>query len=166
LGYHRVGAALLQDILRQRPELVPSVLVLDNNVHTHAGLRQQGFRVLYGSAGNPEALRHAGVDRALLVISTVADELLRGTSNEAIVRAIRTISEKTIIFASASRGSTADTLYAAGASYVYMPAAETANGVLDASIAALGGQLDDYRRARESACGPLTTRLDVDHMSV
>lgn len=166
LGYHRVGAALLQDIVRRRPDLVPSVVVLDINVQTHAGLRQQGFRVLYGSAGNPEALRHAGVGRAQLVISTLADELLRGTSNEAIVRAIRAISETTLIFASASRGSAADALYAAGASYVYMPAAETANGVLEASIAALGGKLEDYRQTRESACGPLTTRLDVDRMSV
>jgi Kef-type K+ transport system membrane component KefB len=165
LGYHRVAASLLQDITRQRPELLPSIAVLDINVQTHGDLRRQGVRVIYGSAGNPETLRHAGVEHADLVISTVADELLRGTSNEAITRAIRALSADVCIFACASRPATVDALYAAGASYVYMPSAETANGVFEASTAALAGRLDDYRQTRESACGPLQTRLDVDKMS-
>jgi hypothetical protein len=166
LGYHRVAAALIQDIGRQRPDLLPRLLVLDINVQTHEGLRQQGVRVHYGSAGNPEALRHAGVEHAELVISTISDELLRGTSNVAIVRALRAIAEKPMIFACASRPADADALYAAGASYVYMPSAETANGIYEAGEAALLGNLDAYRQTRESACGPLTTRLDVDKMSV
>jgi len=166
LGYHRVAAALLQDITRQRPDLLPSIAVLDINVQTHGGLRRQGVRVIYGSAGNPEALRHAGVEHAELVISTIADELLRGTSNEAITRAIRTVAPEVCIFACASRPAGADALYEAGASYVYMPSAETANGIFEAGEAALQGRLDDYRSTRDSACGPLQTRLDVDKMSV
>jgi len=111
-------------------------------------------------------LRHAGVEHADLVISTIADELLRGTSNEAITRAVRAITPNACLFACASRPAHADTLYAAGASYVYMPSAETANGIFEAGTAALAGQLDDYRQTRDSACGPLQTRLDVDKMSI
>ncbi len=166
LGYHRVAAALIQDIGRRRPDLLPRILVLDINVNTHAGLRQLGIRVHYGSAGNPEALRHCGVEHARLVISTISDELLRGTSNEAIVRAVRSVADKPTVFACASRPADADALYAAGATYVYMPSAETANGIYEAGEAALNGNLDSYRQERESACGPLTTRLDVDKMSV
>jgi Kef-type K+ transport system membrane component KefB len=166
LGYHRVAAALLQDIGRQRPDLLPRVLVLDINVQTHESLRQQGVRVHYGSAGNVEALRHAGVEHARLVISSIADELLRGTSNEAIVRAVRAIAPKPTVFACASRPANVDALYAAGATYVYMPSAETANGIYEAGEAALQGNLDAYRQTREAACGPLTTRLDVEKMSV
>jgi Kef-type K+ transport system membrane component KefB len=166
LGYHRVAAALLQDIARQRPDLLPEIAVLDINVQTHGSLRKQGVRVIYGSAGNPEALRHAGVEHAELIISTIADELLRGTSNEAITRAIRTLTKDAIVFACATRPINADELYAAGASYVFMPSAETANGIFEAGSAALTGNLDDFRRTRESACGPLQTRLDVDKMSI
>jgi voltage-gated potassium channel Kch len=145
--------------------LLPEIAIVDINVHTHATIRAQGVRVLYGDAGNPEALRHAGIEGAQLVISTLADELLRGTSNAAIVGAVRQVTKDAVVFACASRSSDAEKLYAAGASYVFMPSAETANGILTAGLAALDGQLDDFRSTRESACGPLATRLDVDGMS-
>jgi Kef-type K+ transport system membrane component KefB len=165
LGFHRVAAALLQDVSRQHPELLGAIAVIDVNVRAHAALRQQGVRVLYGDAGSPETLRHAGVEQAKLVVSTIPDELLRGTSNQAIVRAVRSVAPAPIVFACASRAADVDALYAAGASYVFMPSAETANGVFAAGMAALVGQLDHYRATREAAYGPLQTRLDVDGMS-
>jgi len=166
LGYHRVAAALLQDVSRQHPELLPSILVVDVNVRTHASIKQQGVRVLYGDAGSPETLRHAGVEQAKLVICTVPDELLRGTSNQAIVRAVRSVSSAPVLFGCASRAADVDALYEAGATYVYMPSAETANGVFEAGMASLLGQLGDYQARREAACGPLQTRSDVEGMSV
>jgi Kef-type K+ transport system membrane component KefB len=165
LGYHRMAAALLQDIGHQHPELLPAVMVVDVNVRTHAAIKQQGVRVLYGDAGSPETLRHAGVESAKLVISTVPDDLLRGTSNRAIVRAIRAVSESASVFACASRAGDVDPLYEAGASYVYMPSAETANGVFRAGMAALDGQLESFRDMREASHGPLQTRHDVEGMS-
>jgi Kef-type K+ transport system membrane component KefB len=165
LGFHRVAAALIQDIGRQHPELLPSVVVLDINIQTHATIKQQGVRVHYGDAGSPEALRHAGVEHAQLVISTIPDELLRGTSNAAIVRAVRATAPDVPLFACASRAASVDALYGAGATYVYMPSSETANGLFAAGMATLEGHLDDYRATREAACGPLHTRIDVDGMS-
>jgi voltage-gated potassium channel Kch len=120
---------------------------------------------MYGSAGSKETLLHAGVEHAKLVISTVPDELLRGTSNQAIVRAVRAVAAQSVIFACGSRAMDIDVLYEAGASYVYMPSAETANGIFAAGMAALTGQLDGYRATREAACGPLQTRLDVERMT-
>jgi voltage-gated potassium channel Kch len=120
----------------------------------------------YGDAGSSEALRHAGVVRARLVISTLPDELLRGTSNEAIVRAVRAIAPDTPLFACASKAAAVPSLYAAGATHVYMPSAETANGIFEAGMAMLEGRLEIYREAKEAACGPLETRVDVDGMSL
>jgi voltage-gated potassium channel Kch len=120
---------------------------------------------MYGSAGSKETLMHAGVEQAKLVIATVPDELLRGTSNQAIVQAVRAVSPSAMIFACGSRAKDVDALYQAGATYVYMPSSETANGVFSAGFAALNGQLDDYRAKREAACGPLQTRLDLERMS-
>jgi Kef-type K+ transport system membrane component KefB len=165
LGFHRVAAALLQDMSRQHPELLSKVLVVDLNVQTHSVIKQLGVRVMYGSAGSKETLLHAGVEQAKLVIATVPDELLRGTSNQAIVQAVRAASPSAIIFACGSRAKDVDALYQAGATYVYMPSSETANGVFSAGLAALTGQLDDYRAKREATCGPLQTRLDLERMS-
>ena len=165
LGFHRVAAALLQDMSRQHPELLPSVLVVDLNVQTHSIIKQLGVRVLYGSAGAKETLLHAGVQHAKLVISTIPDELLRGTSNQAIVASVRAVAPEATIFACGSRAVQVEGLYQAGATYVYMPSSETANGVFAAGLAALSGQLEDYQATREAACGPLQTRLDVERMS-
>ncbi|MFT3925625.1 MAG: cation:proton antiporter [Myxococcales bacterium] len=166
LGFHRVAFALLQDINRQHPEWLSEVLVVDTNVQTHAAIRELGARVVYGDAGNPETLRHAHVETAALIISTVSDELLRGTSNEAIVRAVRSVSKDALVFACASRAKQVDVLLAAGANHVFLPAAETANGVLAAAASALAGQLDDFRAKRESATGSMTGRVDVEGMSL
>jgi Kef-type K+ transport system membrane component KefB len=165
LGFHRVAAALLQDVSRQHPELLPSTLVLDINVQTHSIIKQHGVRVLYGNAGAKETLLHAGVQHARLIISTIPDELLRGTSNLAIVSTVRAVAPDAHLFACASRPADVDALYAAGASYVFMPSSETANGVFAAGVAALSGHLDDYRATREAAYGPLQTRLDVERMT-
>jgi hypothetical protein len=108
LGFHRVAASLLQDVSRQHPELLPSILVIDVNVRTHAAVRELGVRVRYGDAGSPETLRHAGVEQAKLVVCTVPDELLRGTSNQAIVRAIRGIAKEPVVLACASRAADVD----------------------------------------------------------
>jgi voltage-gated potassium channel Kch len=161
-----VAFALLQDINRQHPDWLREVLVVDTNVQTHGAIRELGARVVYGDAGNPETLRHAHVETAALIISTVPDELLRGTSNEAIVRAVRNVAKDAIVFACASRAKNIETLHAAGANHVFLPAAETANGVLAAASAALGGQLDDFRAHRESATGSATGRVDVEGMSI
>jgi len=165
LGFHRVAAALIQDVGRQHPEILPKVLVVDINVQTHPIIKRQGVKVLYGSAGSRETLQHAGIEHAQLVIATIPDELLRGTSNAAIVKAVRAIAPNVPLFACASRAADVDVLYAAGASYVYMPSSETANGVFAAGMAALSGQLDHYRASREATFGPLQTRLDVERMS-
>lgn len=166
LGFHRVAAALLQDMSRQHPELLSQVLVVDLNVQTHSVIKQLGVRVMYGSAGSKETLLHAGVEHARLIISTIPDELLRGTNNQAIVQTVRAVaSPSAIVFACGSRAKDIDGLYQAGATYVYMPSSETANGVFAAGLAAMTGKLDDYRATREAACGPLQTRLDVERMS-
>ncbi|HEY6881728.1 MAG TPA: cation:proton antiporter, partial [Polyangiales bacterium] len=166
LGFHRVGVALLQDIGRRQPELLPDVMVVDINVQTHAAIRELGARVVYGDAGNPETLRHAHVDTAEIVISTVPDELLKRTSNAAIVEAVRQVAPNVLVFATASRADVVEKLYAKGASYVYMPTVETAFGVMNAMLSALGGKLNDYRATHEATNGPLTDRKELAGMSL
>ena len=166
LGFHRVGFALLQDIGHQHPEWLPDVMVVDINVQTHDAIRELGARVVYGDAGNPETLRHAHVDTAELVISTVPDELLKRTSNEAITKAVRAVAPHVTIFACASRADRVEQLYQAGASYVYMASVETANGVMTAAASALLGKLDDFRAMHEAHSGPLTERKELGGMSL
>lgn len=166
LGFHRIGYALLQDVVRRHPDWAQDLMVVDINVHTHAQIRELGARVVYGDAGNLETLRHAHVETAELVICTVPDELLKRTSNEAIVRAVRSLAPEALVFACASRADRVAALYEAGASYVYIPSVETATGVLGAAEAALTSKLADYRATRDAASGPLSDRKELGGMSI
>jgi Kef-type K+ transport system membrane component KefB len=166
LGFHRVGFALLQDIGRQHPEMLNDVMVVDINVQTHAAIRELGARVVYGDAGNPETLRHAHVDTAEIVISTVPDELLKRTSNAAIVEAVRQVAPNVTIFASASRAADVAKLHEKGATYVYMPTVETAFGVMNAMLSSLEGKLNDFKATHEASCGPLGERKELAGMSL
>jgi len=155
LGFHRVGDALLRDVGHQHPEWLPDTVVVDTNVQAHAAIRQLGAQVVYGDIGNLETLRHAHIEHAQLIVCTIPDELLKRTSNEAVVKVVRSIAPQALVFACASRPEAVAALYAAGASYVYMPPVEVANGVMAAAAAALSGQLEDFRRVRDATSGAL-----------
>lgn len=161
LGCHRVGSALLADVARLHPDLLPQTLVVDTTVANHAAIRQIGAQVLYGDVASIEVLRHAGVADAEVIVSTVPDELLKGTSNEQLVRQLRQLAPRAAIFASATQGSQVDKLRAAGADYVYRPSSEVARGVLPAVYAALNNTLPTFIEAFETEHGRHDERVEV-----
>jgi Kef-type K+ transport system membrane component KefB len=81
LGYHFNTRTLIRQLLATKPELKDKILVVDVNLKNHELIRALGVQVAYGDISNPETLRHHGIDKAEVVLSTVADTYLRGTSN-------------------------------------------------------------------------------------
>ena len=81
------------------------------------------------------------------------------------MKAVRSVAPNATVFACASRANAVAELYEAGATYVYMPSVETANGVCEAAEATLGALLSDYRAKRDASCGPLEERQDVQGMA-
>lgn len=161
LGFHRVASALLADLERLHRDLVADVVVIDINTAVHPQLQQRGVRVVYGDLASVEVLRHAGVTDAEVVISTVPDELLKGTSNEILVRQLRALAPRTTIIATCTRLSQAASLHAAGADHVFHAATEVALGVLPAVFAALDGKLASFIDAREEEHGSLDARAQA-----
>ena len=161
LGFHRVASSLVADLERLHPDLLPHTIVIDMNTTTHEEIRKRGVQVVYGDASSPEILRHAGVDGAEVIVSTVPDELLKGVSNEVIVRRARQIAPKAIIMANCTKLSGVSALRAAGADYVFRAPTETAVGVLAAVYAALNANLPSFIEAIEEERGALDARTEV-----
>jgi voltage-gated potassium channel Kch len=161
LGFHRVASALVADVERLHRDLVPDLLVIDINTALHPQLRQRGVRVVYGDLASVDVLSHAGVADAELVVSTVPDELLKGTSNEALVRQVRTLAPRATIIATCTTVSHGAKLRAAGADHVFHAATEVALGVLPAVFASLDGRLASFIEAREEEHGRLDVRFHV-----
>jgi len=161
LGFHRIGSALLADLERLHPDLVPHTLVIDTNSTVHDEIRKRGAQIVYGDIGSIELLRHAGVGAAEVIVSTVPDELLRGTTNADLVRQLRQIAPEAQIIANCTRVSEAAAIRAAGANLVFRPPTEVALGILPAIYAALNATLPSYLEAYEEEHGALDRRKEV-----
>ena len=141
LGVSREGLAFVQYLERESPQMKRSLVAVDFNPETLERLQADGVRCHYGDIANVETLRHAGIASARLVVSSVSDWFLKGTSNRQLVRIVRGLAPNARIIATGDRLSDAEVLYGEGAAFVLIPAALAAERLyrllLDPSDAAL-----------------------------
>jgi voltage-gated potassium channel Kch len=145
LGFFRVASSLMSEIERNHPALLEHVCVVDFNPNVFHTLRSRNIKIVYGDVAHADTLNHAGLASAEIVISTVPDSLLKGTTNEKIVRHIRAINPAAKIIATADVLAEAQRLYASGADYVTIARLAEANELIDAINAAEGGLLEEMR---------------------
>jgi Kef-type K+ transport system membrane component KefB/voltage-gated potassium channel Kch len=147
LGFHRVASSLLhltQGTANGRP-----LLIVDFSPEVLQRLRTMNVPVVYGDISHLDTLEHAGLEHARVILSTVSDDFLRGTSNTNLLRTIRHLNPTARVILSAETIEAARRMYAAGADYVVLPRFETARAFLDVLETIERGELDDLRaRAR------------------
>ena len=91
---------------------------MDFNPETLERLTSLGFESHYGDIANPETLRHAGIERAAVVVSSISDWMLKGTTNARILRQARSLAPSAQIVVAADSVAGAEQLYGEGADYV------------------------------------------------
>lgn len=141
LGFHQLASSLVHDLERTDPALLGHLKVIDLNVDAHASLRARGLKVSYGDVSNPETLRHAHVDAAEVIVSTLPDSILKGTNNVHIAKTLRQLAPRAKIVVNATRIGDARAMYDAGADHVFSFRTETARGLLPTVRAMLAGEL-------------------------
>jgi Kef-type K+ transport system membrane component KefB len=145
LGFFRAASALLAQIERQAPVLLEQITVVDFNPNVYQTLLSRGLHVIYGDISSADTLLHAGVGKSELIILSVPDSLLKGASNEKLVRHVRALNPKAKIIATADLLSDVGELYAAGASYVTVTRLSDAHELFTVIEAAQAGLLEDKR---------------------
>jgi len=88
-----------------------------------------------------------------VVVCTIPDDVLKGTTNLKIVEAVRQINPGAIIIANAIELGDTARLYAAGADYVFLQRIETALAVEEAIAKALAGEISTHRETMAAAYG-------------
>ena len=126
------------------------MFIVDFNPTVNHSLRSRGIKVHYGDIAHVETLAHAGIAEAEIVISSLPDSLLKGTTNERLVRHVRAVNASAKIIATADVLAEAQTLYAAGADYVTIARLDQANELVDVVTAAEAGLIDDMRSQLEA----------------
>lgn len=161
LGFHRIASALVHDLERLHPEVLPDTLVVDLNVAVHESIRARGVEVMYGNITSMETSRHALVNEAEVIVSTVPDELLKGTTGAAITKQLRALAPSATILVCASRTAALRGILDAGADYAFTVPAEAAQGLLAAIVASMNGSLPSFIEAHERQLGRLVERKEV-----
>lgn len=153
LGFFRAASALLAEIERQAPVLLEQITVVDFNPNVYQTLLSRGLHVIYGDISSADTLLHAGVGKSEMIILSVPDALLKGASNEKLVRHVRALNPTALIVATADLLSDVGELYAAGASYVTVTRLSDAHELFTVIEAAQAGLLADKRAELDQRLG-------------
>ena len=121
LGFFRTASSLIAELDARRPDLLEKISVVDFNPVVYQTLRQRGLRVMYGDIAQTDTLIHAGAAAAEVLVCTLPDFLLKGTTNVRLVRQLRAINPAATIIAPAESLAEVEALYEVGANYVLVP---------------------------------------------
>jgi Kef-type K+ transport system membrane component KefB len=127
LGVSREGLAFVQHLARSAPALKARLVAIDFNPEMLERLGEHEVEHHYGDIANMATLEHAGIDRAAVVISGISDWFLKGTSNLQILRTVRSLAPTARVIVTGDTSQAAQDLYTAGADYVMVPSALTAD---------------------------------------
>ncbi|MCK1474196.1 cation:proton antiporter [Bradyrhizobium sp. 197] len=153
LGFFRAASALLAEIERQTPVLLEQITVVDFNPNVYQTLLSRGLHVIYGDISSADTLLHAGIGKSEMIILSVPDSLLKGATNEKLVRHVRALNPTALIVASADLLADVGELYEAGASYVTVTRLSDAHELFTVIEAAQAGLLADKRAELDQRLG-------------
>jgi Kef-type K+ transport system membrane component KefB len=125
LGCFREASSILHEIELQskqanRDGVLGQILVIDFNPLVLQELKRRGINCLYGDVSNMDTLHHAQIESARIVVCTISDAILRGTTNLRLLRQARRLCPEARVIAAADNMSTAVELYEQGADFVYI----------------------------------------------
>ncbi|MBL0266953.1 MAG: cation:proton antiporter [Leptospiraceae bacterium] len=121
LGFHRGARAFIDEIKIINPTLLEKIMVVDYNLEVLKELSNFGMKGIFGDIGSSDTLTHALIHDAAMIISTVPDLLLKGTSNLKLTKVCRELSPDAVIYATAEMPEQIPALEQAGANFVILP---------------------------------------------
>jgi Kef-type K+ transport system membrane component KefB len=148
LGFSWAASSLLEDVSRERSDLLPGIVVVDFNPNVHEKLRHRGVRAVYGDITRRDVLQHAGIAHAEVIICSLPNMVLKGADNLKMLRQLRELNPEAKIIVHAELLADIPVLYAAGAGFVTAPRLLEGADLLRA-IEAAGKNLLDEKRGEQ-----------------
>ncbi len=163
LGFFRDASSILHEFEHdgeplQVKEFLSKILVVDFNPKVMRELRQRGISSIYGDIAHADTLRHIGMQDADLVVSSITDDILRGTSNLRLLRNIRATCPKAKVMLTTEHIAQALSFYEAGADFVYLPRLHSA---VEIARILKRGLEEGFDRVRAAEIERLTARHEV-----
>lgn len=149
LGFSWTASSLLEEITRNAPDLLDQLAILDFNPLVNEELRRRQVNVIYGDIAQRDTLLHAGVDHAEIIVCTLPNTVLKGSTNLRLLQHVREINPTARIISHAELFEEVPKLYAAGANYVSLPRITEAVDLCEVIQAARKNLLDEKRAEQD-----------------
>ena len=160
LGFFRVASSFMDEALRNHPDLVEDIMVVDFNPAVRPKLKTMGIPCVYGDLGSMDTLHHAEIGHAKVVLCTIPDAILKGVTNAQLISVVREMCPHAQVITTAESPSKAREHYDAGADYVIQPYQNAGSAAISAVHAAMIGNTVDLR---EQALVELFERKEILH---
>lgn len=121
MGFYRESSSALYELLRINHAFSHRVGVVDFNPETKRELDKRGIPAMYGDISHFDTLHHADIHDAEVIVCSLPDAILKGTTNLRLLRQIRTIAPAARIIVCSDRFDVALDLYREGANFVFVP---------------------------------------------
>ena len=126
LGFFRDTSSILYEFehegtAAESRAFVEKILVIDFNPNVLRELRKKDIKCVYGDIAHSDTLRHAGVEHAQLVVSSITDDVLRGTSNLRLMKIVHTHAPDARVVLTTEHIPQALRFYEEGADFVFVP---------------------------------------------
>jgi len=130
LGFNKIASSFLRTMEKLNVSFMQQIAVVDSNPETYYDLIGRGIYCTYGDLANIDILARCGVHKAKVVVSTIPDEALRGTSNRNLLTYIKRVNPNVRVVVTAESTQVAQELYNAGADFVLEPWMEAADRLI------------------------------------
>jgi len=126
LGFFRDTSSILYEFehegtAEESRAFVEKILVIDFNPAVLGELRKKNIKCVYGDIAHSDTLRHAGVEHAKLVVSSITDDVLRGTSNLRLMHIANMHAPNARVVLTTEHIPQALHFYEEGADFVFIP---------------------------------------------
>jgi Kef-type K+ transport system membrane component KefB len=160
LGFFRDASSVLHEFETDddAKDFLEKILVIDFNPTVMRELRHRKISCIYGDIAHADTLRHASIENAELVISSITDDILRGTNNLRMLKNIHAACPKARVVLTTEHIPQALHFYEAGADFVYIPRLQSAPMLARTLKEGLG---DGFKAARETEIEHLKNRHEV-----
>ena len=165
LGCFREASSILHEMELQSKDasvdgVLRHLLVIDFNPLVLRELTQRGIKCLYGDVAHMDTLHHAHIHSAKIVVCTISDAILRGTTNLRLLRQARRLCPKAQIIAAADSIASAVELYEEGADFVYIARLHSASHMAELIARAVQDE-QGFKELREDELRLLKQRKEV-----
>jgi Kef-type K+ transport system membrane component KefB len=163
LGFFRDASSVLHEFENDGDsvdagDFLRKILVIDFNPTVMRELRRRKISCIYGDIAHADTLRHASIENAELVISSITDDILRGTNNLRMLKNIRASSPNARVVLTTEHIPQALHFYEAGADFVYIPRLQSAPAL---ARILKQGLSDGFQAVREAEIEHLSNRHEV-----